>query len=174
MTQTISRTVNLGAANTGLALGYRVLNLDRTTFSAFTVTDVVESSVLGTYSIDNGFVAPDAGGYIIWGTVGTDRLEGDIAPASGGGGGGGNVIGAIEFTYTVTNSITSAPLEGVQVWIATDVAGTNVVWYGVTDTFGILRDGNGGKPRLDPGQYFFFRQKAGYTFSPEPDTETVS
>lgn len=82
MTQTISRTVNLGAANTGLALGYRVLSLDRTTFSAFTITDVAETTVLGTYSIDNGFVAPDAGGYIIWGTSGTDRLEGDIAPAA--------------------------------------------------------------------------------------------
>lgn len=85
----------------------------------------------------------------------------------------GNVIGAIEFTYTVTNSVTGLPLEGVQVWIATNITGSNVVWYGVTDAFGVLRDGNGGLPFLDSGQYFLWRQKGSFVFI-NPDVEQVS
>jgi hypothetical protein len=84
MAQTVPLTVRLGAANTGLALGYRILNLDRTTYSAFTTTGVVESTVLGTYSVDDGAIAPDAGGYVVWGTSGNDRLEGNIDPVPAG------------------------------------------------------------------------------------------
>lgn len=82
-------------------------------------------------------------------------------------------ITAVEFTYTVTNSVTSAPLEGVQVWIATDSAGSYVVWAGTTDASGVARDSNSGLPLLDPGTYYFWRQRAGFTFT-NPDTETVS
>lgn len=82
-------------------------------------------------------------------------------------------ITSVEFTYTVTNSVTSAPLEGVQVWIAVDGAGNNVIWYGVTDSSGIARDSDGNLPRLDAGTVYIFRQKAGFVFS-DPDTETVS
>lgn len=82
-------------------------------------------------------------------------------------------ITAIEFTYTVTNSVTGLPIEGVQCFFCTDAAGTNVVWSGDTDTFGVARDDAGNLPRLDPGTYYIFRQKSGYTFI-DPDTETVS
>lgn len=82
-------------------------------------------------------------------------------------------ITSVEFTYTVTNSVTSAPIEGVQVWIAVDGAGNNVIWYGVTDSSGIARDSDGNLPRLDAGTVYIFRQKAGFIFS-DPDTETVS
>lgn len=85
----------------------------------------------------------------------------------------GNVIGAIEFTYTVTNSVTGLPIEGVECWFSTTSNGSDVVWYGVTDAFGIVRDGNGGKPFLDAGVYHIFRQKAGWVFI-NPDQETVS
>ena len=30
--------------------------------------------------------------------------------------------GAIEYSYTVTNSVTGLPIEGVEVWFSTDVA----------------------------------------------------
>jgi hypothetical protein len=83
-------------------------------------------------------------------------------------------ISSIAFTYTVTNSVSAAPLEGVQVWIATDSAGANVVWVGTTDSAGVARDDSGALPRLDPATYFFFRQLAGFTFSPDPDSEVVS
>lgn len=81
--------------------------------------------------------------------------------------------GAIAFTYTVTDSVTGLPLDGVQVWFSTDAAGANVVWSGVTDAFGVARDVNLNLPRLNAGTYYVWRQLAGYVFS-DPDTEVVS
>jgi hypothetical protein len=80
---------------------------------------------------------------------------------------------AIEFTYTVTNSVTGIPIEGAEVWITTDVAGANIIWKGDTDTFGVARDDAGNLPRLDPGTYQFWTQRAGFTFV-NPDAEVVS
>ena len=84
--------------------------------------------------------------------------------------------GALEITYTVKvdDEDTGDPLEGVDVWITTDVEGTNVIWRGVTDASGILVETAGdSKPWLDAGTYYFWRQKSGYSFS-NPDTETFS
>lgn len=78
-------------------------------------------------------------------------------------------INAIEYTYTVTNSVTAAPVEGVQIWF---LIGSNVIWYGVTDASGVARDEDGNLPRLDPGTYTVVRQRAGFTA--ENDTEVVS
>ena len=82
-------------------------------------------------------------------------------------------INAIAYTYTVTNSQNGNPLEGVQIWIATDSAGANVVWYGTTDSSGVARDDEGNLPRLDAGTYSIFRNLAGFQFS-DPDQEIVS
>lgn len=80
--------------------------------------------------------------------------------------------GAIEYTYTVTNSVTGFPVADVTVWITTDVTGLNVIWSGITDAFGVARDALGNKPWLDQGVYFFWRHRAGYT-DIDPDQETV-
>lgn len=80
---------------------------------------------------------------------------------------------AIAFTYTVTNANTGAKLEGVQVFITTDVAGNNVIWSGNTDSLGVARDSLARLPYLDPGTYYFWSQLAGFSFS-NPDTEVVS
>jgi hypothetical protein len=80
--------------------------------------------------------------------------------------------GAVEYTYTVKNSVTLNPIPGVEVWTTTDIAGNNVVWNGLTDTFGVARDEADNLPLLDPGTYYFWSQKPGFTF-PNPDTETV-
>jgi hypothetical protein len=61
----------------------------------------------------------------------------------------------------------------VEVWFTTDAGGANVVWTGVTDTFGVARDANGALPLLDPGTYYVWRQKAGFTAS-NPDMEVIS
>lgn len=82
-------------------------------------------------------------------------------------------VGAVEHTYTVTKASDGTPIEGVDVWISTDSGGSNVVWSGVTDAFGVARDINDNKPLLDPGNYYFNCQKSGYTFN-NPDLETVS
>lgn len=78
----------------------------------------------------------------------------------------------IEFTYTVTNTTTTLPIADVSVWFGTDSAVSNVVWYGSTDAFGIARDANGNKPRLDSGVYFILCRKVGFSFT--VDSETVS
>mgnify|MGYP000847553786 CR=1 FL=1 len=82
MSQTLPATAILGPAKTGLGIGYRVLNLNRTTYSAFTTTNVAESPASsGTYNVSGGIVAPDAGGYVVFGVSGTDYAEAPIDPA---------------------------------------------------------------------------------------------
>ncbi|MHC4749525.1 MAG: hypothetical protein ACYTFW_06575 [Planctomycetota bacterium] len=85
-----------------------------------------------------------------------------------------NVAG-VEFTYTVTSSVPpNNPIEGANISISTDLAGNNTIWRGVTDAFGVARDAtNNELPFLDPGTYYFWTQKSGFTFS-NPDTEEVS
>lgn len=80
---------------------------------------------------------------------------------------------AIEFTYTVLYQGSGLPIPSVNVSISTDLSGTNIIWVGVTDTFGVARDSNGELPRLDPGTYYFWSQKTGIVFT-NPDTEVVS
>lgn len=83
-------------------------------------------------------------------------------------------INGVEFTYTVTDSITTLPIAGAVVTISTDIAGANVVWSGVTDSFGVARSvATNEVPFLDPGTYSFWTSKPGYSFV-NPDTEVVS
>ncbi len=80
---------------------------------------------------------------------------------------------AIVFTYTVTDVTTGNPIEGVEVIITTDSFGSNVIWAGNTDTLGVARDDNSRLPYLDPGTYFFWSQRSGFSFN-NPDTELVN
>jgi hypothetical protein len=81
--------------------------------------------------------------------------------------------GAVSLTYTVTDSVTGLPVEGVEVWIATDVAGTNIIWKGNTDVFGVARDSSNGLPWLDAGTYYIWTQKGQYGDG-NPQTLSVS
>lgn len=82
MTQTVPATAVLGPGATGLTIGLRVLNLDGTTYAAFSTTGVAETSVAGTYRKAAGVVCPDAGAYIVWGTAGTDYAEATVEPVT--------------------------------------------------------------------------------------------
>jgi hypothetical protein len=82
MTQTVPATAALGPGKTGLTIGLRVLNLDGTTYAAFSTTGVAETSTAGTYRKAGGVVAPLAGGYIVWGTAGTDYAEATVDSAA--------------------------------------------------------------------------------------------
>lgn len=59
----------------------------------------------------------------------------------------------------IINDPDGNPLDGVNVWITTDLAGTNIIFNGYTDTFGKVT------PMLDAGDYFAWKQLAGYTFT---------
>jgi hypothetical protein len=93
MSQTVAGTCVLGPGQTGLAIGLRVLNLDGTTYSAFSTTGVAETLVLGTYRKANGVVVSDAGGYIVWGTAATDKAEATVEAAA--------LAGIVEGTLTL-------------------------------------------------------------------------
>lgn len=82
--------------------------------------------------------------------------------------------GCVEFTYTTTDAITLLPMDGVNVWVSTDIAGINIIWNGTSDAFGITRDAGGDLPCLDAGTYYFWAQKPGYTPTAWPDLEIVS
>jgi hypothetical protein len=86
---------------------------------------------------------------------------------------GGATANAVEKDYIVKETGTLNPIEGAEVTISTDVAGNVKIWEGISDALGHARDEWGQKPWLDPGTYYFWVQKAGYTFD-IPDTEVVS
>lgn len=80
--------------------------------------------------------------------------------------------GTIEFTYTLTSSVTGLPISGATIRITTDLAGTNTIWTGTTDVLGIARNLCSDKPRLQAGTVYIFRTLSGYTFS-DPDVEVI-
>jgi hypothetical protein len=73
--------------------------------------------------------------------------------------------GAYEKVYTVLDD-EEDPIDGVSVWVTTDIEGTNVIASGTTNVFGKVTF------YLDAGTYYFWSQKAGYDFT-NPDTEIV-
>ena len=119
--------------------------------------------------------APTAGAVAdaVWDEAMADHLAVGSTGRTLASAGGALTPGAIEFTYTVTDSVTGLPIEGVEVWFTTDAPGANIVWAGVTNAFGVARDVLDSLPWLDAGTYYVWRQKAGYAFS-NPDVEAVS
>lgn len=81
------------------------------------------------------------------------------------------VVGAVEFTYTLTDSVTGYPIEGATVWFAIDSNGNKVVWIGATDASGVARDIYGNRPMLTPGTYYVRAMRRNYVFP--VDTEVV-
>lgn len=76
--------------------------------------------------------------------------------------------GAITWTHTVTDSITGLPIDNVEVWVSTDVNGTNIVQGSkYTDVNGVVTF------YLDAGTYYFWHRKSGYNFN-NGDREVVA
>lgn len=82
--------------------------------------------------------------------------------------------GCKEFTYTVTNSVTLLPIPSVEVWITSNILGTNVLWHGETDALGVAYDIDGNLPCLDDGTYYFWKHEPGLIDDDNPDVEVVS
>ncbi len=78
-----------------------------------------------------------------------DQLDAILAAASLGG------AGSVAYSVTVTDG--SNPLDGAEVWVTTDSAGTNVVAGTLsTDAMGMVTF------HLDPGTYYVFVAHSGY------------
>lgn len=160
MTQTVPALAVLGTAYTGLAIGYRVLYIGGSVYSAFGTANVAEGSVAGTYRVNGGITAPDAGGYIVWGISTTDYAEATIEPAA-------TTAGRGATSQTVNVTVGGVVTDGVEVWVTTDSAGANVVSSGVTDALGNVTF------LLDAGTYYVWKQLAGANFT-NPETMVVS
>jgi len=82
-----------------------------------------------------------------------------VLPAAG--------AGAVSEVVTVTDD-DSNPLDGVEVWVTSDIAGTNVV-------AGSLTTNASGQVTfmLDAGTYYAWKQLSGYNFT-NPETLTVT
>ena len=75
--------------------------------------------------------------------------------------------GSTPWPYRLTDAATGQPIAGAAVRVSTDAAGTMTVASGTTDANGYATF------NLDPGTYYIWRSKTGYTFT-DPDTEVVS
>lgn len=76
--------------------------------------------------------------------------------------------GSISYTVTVNNTNTGLPVANAEVWVTTDLAGTNVVAGTlVTDAFGQVTF------QLDAGTYYLWASEPGYTRT-NPTTIVVS
>lgn len=97
-------------------------------------------------------------------TVG--QIDTQLSNTHGSGLWGGEAgTGAISWPIMVDDG--TNPLDGVDVWITTDEAGLNVVARGYTDTLGVVTF------QLDAGNYYLWKQLAGWTFT-NPEDITVS
>lgn len=81
--------------------------------------------------------------------------------------GGGPPAGAITWTYNLENTATSQPIADADVWVTTDLGGTNVIASGKTDQFGNVTF------YLDAGTVYVWSQKTGFNFD-NPDTEVIA
>jgi len=132
-------------------------------------------NVAGVYQVAffvGGATVSSGGGQVVWdGTVEVVQT-GDSFARIGAAGAGLTALlpagaGAIAWTYTVTNSVTSQPIADVDVWVTSDAAGENVLASGRTDQNGAVTF------NLDAGTVYVWSQKSGFNFS-NPDTETVA
>ncbi len=122
------------------------------------------SSVHGSCSWETGSGSTD------WPTV--EEINNHLTSQHGSGSwktGSASGTGSEEVTYKVTEppEETGTAIAGVFVWVTTDAVGANIVASGNTDNFGEVTFW------LNPGTYYFWRQKYGYNFT-NPDTEVVS
>lgn len=80
--------------------------------------------------------------------------------------GGGPPAGAITFTYNLTSTAGGQPIADADVWVTTDIAGTNTIASGRTDQYGNVTF------YLDAGTVYVWSQKTGFNFD-NPDTEVI-
>ena len=93
------------------------------------------------------------------GRAGVEHLDADVSSV--------NPLGAGSIAWPITITVGGNPLDGVDVWVTTDEAGTNVIARGDTDDSGVVTF------MLDAGVYYAWKQLARYSFT-NPESFTVS
>lgn len=87
----------------------------------------------------------------------------------------GRNINAVEVDLpNIVSSVDSDPISGVVVTISTDVDENDILWVGFTDDFGEPLDPNGNQAWLDPGTYYVWARKSGFTADIYPYTLVIS
>ena len=118
--------------------------------------------------IDTDTMEADLKAYLLSDVIGadSDTLEtlSDQLDILGAGSGGTTE------TYTVTDSVTGLPIDGVHVWVSSDAAGVNIIWAGYTNAAGVV---NFYHDLAAGTTIYLWRELAGYTFS-NPDSEVTS
>jgi hypothetical protein len=134
------------------------------TAEAVTIANITTGVYSATVTVPSGYVAGDeiqirvaatvnsvAGQGVVWQTTLDTTRVSEVAGAVG--------SGAVSTTIEILDS-SNNPIDGVEVWITTDSAGSNVVAGTlVTDAFGYATF------MLDVGAYYRWAQKAGYNFT---------
>lgn len=90
-----------------------------------------------------------------------------LTHGTGSWGGGGSSTGSGSISVPITITVNSVPKDGVQVWITTDIGGTNTAASGTTNASGLVTF------QLDAGTYYVWKQYSGVNFS-NPDTLVVT
>lgn len=149
-----------------------LIGLFHTTDATIDAQDIFSSSydalILATISVETAPLATSAAVGLVSSVVNTLPTAAEIdAQLSGTHGAGtwGNGSGSTSTTVTVDDGVN--PKDGVDVWISTDSAGTNVVARGSTGALGTVVF------MLDAGTYYAWKQLAGYDFT-NPQSFTVS
>lgn len=74
--------------------------------------------------------------------------------------------GSVHWTYTLNDNLGN-PIQGAEIWVTTDLAGTNIICSGVTDNYGQISFW------IDAGSVYVWGEKAGYNFT-NPTLQVVS
>lgn len=177
---TVSGATNL--VQVDLLINTTVFDLQSATptVTASTVSDKTGYSLSQTFPTNFSSLAITAGGAITAGTVGDKtgyaltvtpptaaQIDTQLSGTHGSGLWAATGSGAITWTYTVTDTITGFPIDGVEVRVSTDISGVNTIARGVTDASGITTF------YLDAGTYYVWCSHSSYSFN-NPDTEVVT
>lgn len=164
-------TDDIGVAGAGLTAVPVPANLDvavstRLAAGAYTAPDNVGIAAIGA-AVDTEVAAIKTNTDKVGTAMELDgavyRFTTNALEQAPGGGGGPVGPGATSYPVTVTEADLITPIDGVAVWVTTDVAGTNTIAGTLyTDALGRINGTVGFM--LNAGSYYLWRERSGWNF----------